>query len=102
MTTTYASPAESAKALRSALREQFPSVKFSVTLSRGAGSYGNCSVRWTDGPSGTEVYAVTTLFAGQEFDAMTDSTYSRPAFLADGRRSGLGLINLRRSREVSA
>lgn len=96
---TYASAPESAKALKHALQQKFPAVKFSVRLSRGTG-YGMCHVSWTDGPSMRLVDEVVHRFEGEGFDGMTDSTYQKDGRLPDGRESGLRLINT--SRNISA
>lgn len=67
----YLSCAETAKLVRRALREAFPSIKFSVksrTYSGGA----SISVRWTDGPNDAQVSAITGQFAGAFFDGSID------------------------------
>lgn len=96
---TYASPAETSRILRRALRKRFPSTRFHVRLSRGTG-YGNCSIRWTDGPSSKLVREVTRPFEGSGFDGMTDSSYHIENPMADGRQTGLSLISEHRSISV--
>ena len=86
-----ADAAESAKLLKQALAQRFPSTRFSVRLSRGT-AYGNCHVSWTDGPTVKVVDAVAAPFEGAGFDGMTDSTIYYKAYLPDGRRSGLRMI----------
>jgi conjugative element/phage-associated large polyvalent protein len=92
----YATPAESAKLLKQALRARFPACEFSVRCSRGTG-YGDCSVSWRDGPSVRLVEQVIASFEGESFDGMTDMRESRHVLLADGRRTGLRLINHQRT-----
>lgn len=65
---------ESGRALRRALRDAFPGVKFSVRMSRGTG-WGTYHVSWTDGPSSDSVREVTGRFEGKGFDGSDDSTY---------------------------
>lgn len=93
-----ASAPESAKLLKAALRTTFPATRFSVTLGRGT-AYGMADVRWTDGPTVKAVQPILNQFEGEGFDGMTDSAYPKFAPLADGRRSGLRLINW--SRHIS-
>lgn len=78
----YVSTTETAKLIRAALKESFPTIKFSVKSDKYAGG---CSidVRWTDGPSTAMVEAIAKTFQGGYFDGMTDykgSTYA----LVDG------------------
>jgi len=90
-----ATPAESAKALKQALKARFPATAFSVRLDRGT-AYGCASVSWTDGPSRKMVEQVIAPFEGEGFDGMTDSTIHYRAYLPDGRRSRLRLVNAER------
>lgn len=69
---------ETGKAIRAALREAFPGVKFSLRGSRGTG-HGWFSLSWTDGPNTHQVDAITNGFRSSYFDGMTDSTHSIPA-----------------------
>ena len=96
MPSTSATPVESAKFLRVALRSAFPAVKFSVTLSRGT-AWGNCHVTWTDGPTRAEVSAVADKFEGKSFDGMDDSTHYLTKMLPNGLESGLGYVICQRS-----
>lgn len=69
--TEYLSCAETAKLVRAALKTQFPGTKFSVrsdTYSGGA----SIDVRWTDGPTETDVKATCDLYEGATFDGMRD------------------------------
>lgn len=73
----YLTCAETAKLVRSALKREFPGVKFSVrssTYSMGA----SISVRWTDGPTSDAVNRVAGAYAGADFDGMVDlKTYAQ-------------------------
>jgi hypothetical protein len=71
MSKTYLTCAETAKLVRQALKEAFPSIKFSVkskTYSGGA----SINVSWTDGPTCKQVDAIVKVFEGSYFDGMTD------------------------------
>jgi len=81
----YLTCPETAKLVRTALRESFPGVKFSVrakTYSGGA----SISVWWTEGPMRADVEAVARQFEGADFDGMIDLKSSRQHWLtSDGR-----------------
>lgn len=83
----YLSCAETAKLIRAALKREFPGVKFSVrsdTYSMGA----SIRVRWTDGPTSSEVDRVAGVFAGADFDGMVDlKVYAEHWLHPDGRVS---------------
>lgn len=67
----YLSCAETAKLIRTALKEAFPGIKFGVrskTYSGGA----SITIGWTDGPNTKQVEAVTGRFEGSYFDGMID------------------------------
>jgi hypothetical protein len=67
----WVSCADTAKLLRSALKAQFPSVKFSVksrTYSGGA----SINVSWIDGPFSNEVEKIAQRYAGATFDGSID------------------------------
>ena len=96
MTRDYATPVETSRIMKRALRKRFPAIKFSVRLSRGTG-WGNCSVRWTDGPSTKLVQEITKRFEGSGFDGMTDSSYHVDNPLPDGRQTGISLLSEHRS-----
>lgn len=71
MPTKYYSAAETAKLIRSSLKEAFAGVKFSVrskTYSGGATVY----VNWIDGPNAAQVEAITDTFRGSYFDSGID------------------------------
>jgi hypothetical protein len=70
-TKEYLSCAETAKLVRSALKQRFPGVKFGVrskTYSCGA----SISVSWMDGPTTKAVDEVVQLYSGASFDGMID------------------------------
>lgn len=69
--TVYQSTAETAKWIRKALKEAFPSAKFSVRSSTYAGG-SSIRVTWTDGPNQKAVEKIAGKFAGSYFDGMTD------------------------------
>jgi hypothetical protein len=69
---------DTGKAIRRALREAFPGVKFSLRGSRGTG-YGWFSLGWTDGPTDDQVRALTFGFQSSYFDGMDDGNHSIPA-----------------------
>lgn len=74
--TKYLSCADTAALIRKALRESFPSVKFSVkskTYSGGA----SIDIRWLDGPLTSQVDAVVGIFESAYFDGMIDYKGSR-------------------------
>ena len=88
------SPQDTGKAMRAALREAFPGVKFSVRMSRGT-AWGSFSVNWTDGPTSAKVEEITRQFVGKTFDGMDDSThYIRAEITWKGKRyiSGAGYV----------
>jgi hypothetical protein len=71
MSTDYITCADTAKALRKALKAAFPSTPFSVrskTYSGGA----SIDIRWTDGPTTAMVEKISKAFAGASFDPMID------------------------------
>lgn len=63
--------AETAKLVRSSLKEAFPGVKFSV---RGREYSGGASIRveWLDGPTAREVEQITNRFKASYFDGSID------------------------------
>lgn len=72
---------ETGAAIRAALRDAFPGVKFSLRMSRGTG-HGWFNLDWTDGPTARQVDAVTHTFRSSYFDGMDDSTRHIPATMA--------------------
>ena len=62
-----------AKNLRVELKAAFPKVKFSVTS-----DYDSIRVRWSDGPTDSQVSAIADRYCNGGFDAMQDMSYSTP------------------------
>ena len=67
----YEKASETAKKVRKALKEKFPTVKFSVRSETYSGG-SSISVYWTDGPLTEDVEAVTDRFKSSTFDGMQD------------------------------
>lgn len=65
------SHAATAAAIREELKKNFSGVKFSVTSESFAGG-DSCHISWTDGPTRTEVEAITGKYQYGSFDGMTD------------------------------
>jgi hypothetical protein len=63
--------ADTAKLVRQALKRAFPNVKFSVRSDTYAGG-ASVRVRWTDGPTTSQVDEVAGAYAGADFDGMID------------------------------
>lgn len=76
MNRQYVSCADTAKLVRSALKESFPAVKFSVRSSTYSGG-ASIDVRWLDGPCVEQVKAITNAFEGGYFDGGIDYQGSR-------------------------
>lgn len=80
--TEHLSCAETATLVRGALKQAFPSVKFSVrskTYSGGA----SINVEWTDGPKPSDVERITNLYTGASFDGMIDLKSYHDSILVD-------------------
>ena len=71
MTITYISTNDTAKMIRKTLKNQFPTVKFSVRSDKYSGG-SSINVSYTDGPFAREVEAVVKFYEGAKFDGMTD------------------------------
>jgi hypothetical protein len=69
--TQYLSCAETAKMIRSALKESFPGIKFGVTSKTYSGG-ASIRVEWRDGPPASMVKAITDTFERSYFDGMID------------------------------
>lgn len=63
---------DTAKMLRDGLKNEFPGVKFSVTMGRGTAATW-LYVRYTDGPTETAVRQLAFRYQGAQFNGMTDS-----------------------------
>jgi len=84
----YLSCAETAKMIRSVLKESFPGVKFSVvssTYSMGA----SITIKYNDGPNADAVKAAISIFEGSYFDGMQDYKGQRYAAI-DGQEMSFG------------
>lgn len=67
----YMSTADTAKMVRTALKEAFQGVKFSVRSRIYAGG-SSIDIYWVDGPNSAMVDAVSDTFSGAYFDGMID------------------------------
>lgn len=67
----YLTCSETAKLVRAALKESFPSIKFSVKSSVYSGG-ASINISYTNGPTYDQVKAVVSMFEGSYFDGMTD------------------------------
>ena len=82
----YVDVVSTARLLRTALRQNFPGVRFSVRSSRYAGG-SSVNVSFNDASVDTAaVREVADTFQAVDFDGMTDSTVFRPA--SNGVRYG--------------
>ena len=92
----FLDPIESGKALRSALRAEFPGTVFSVHMSRGP-SYGSFHIEWIDGPETLTVDRVARQFEGKH-GLDNETTFPRNRITWRGRvwLSGCGYIFLQR------
>ena len=88
MSKQYLSCADTAKLVRAALKESFPSVKFSVRSSVYSGG-ASINVGWSDGPSADQVKGIVSAFEGSYFDGMTDYKGSKYGSL-DGQEVWFG------------
>lgn len=78
--TKYLSVTDTAKLVRTALKAEFPGVKFSV---RSDSYSGGASIRvcWTDGPFEKDVDKIVNRYQGTDFDGMQDMKICRDATL---------------------
>ena len=84
METKYLSCAETAKLVRTALKKNFPGVKFSVRSSVYSGG-ASIDVSWVLGPTTKEVDAVAGQYASADFDGSIDmETHYDHWLLPDG------------------
>lgn len=77
--------AETSSLIRKALKEAFPTVKFSVKLAEN-----NVNVSWLDGPTTKQVDAVVGKFEGSYFDSLIDYQGSIHHML-DGQMLRMGI-----------
>jgi hypothetical protein len=95
----YLSCAETAKMIRSVLKESFPGVKFSVkssTYSMGA----SIGIKYQDGPNDDAVKAAVGIFEGSYFDGMQDYKGQRYAAI-DGQEMSFGADYVFVDRQIS-
>lgn len=76
----YLTVTETAKLVRKTLRARFPGIKFSVRSSSFAGGTA-IDVRWTDGPTETEVDGVVAAYRSRGFDSMIDMSFGKTSWL---------------------
>ena len=82
--TRYLTPAETAKLVRSSLKANFKSQKFSVRAKSYSGG-GSIHVTWTDGPTEAEVTPIVNQYSGSNVDGSIDLKYGRTSYLrSDG------------------
>ena len=67
----YISCAETAKFVRKALKEAFPTGKFSVRSQTYSGG-SSIHISWTDGLSDSQIRLICGCFEGSSFDSYTD------------------------------
>ena len=67
----YISVVDTAKLVRTALKESFPGIKFSVKSSSYAGG-ASISINYFDGPTNKQVKEIISNFEGSYFDGMID------------------------------
>ena len=97
--TKYLSCVETAKMLRTALKQAFPDVRFTVkssVYSMGA----SIVVGWVDGPCAELVDGLAGLFGGSSFDGMDDRRLTK-THLFKGETVRLGADSVRTSRHNS-
>lgn len=98
METIYEGAKETAKKIRVALKENFPSVKFSVRSQTYSGG-SSVNVSWTDLPLREDVEEVVNRFKSGSFDGMTDM-YETSGYIENGVRY-VGAKYISCSRELS-
>lgn len=98
----WISPADTAKLVRAALKDTFPTVVFSVTSKSYAGG-ASISVHWTDGPPTGVVDKVAKRFAGASFDGMIDlKSYHTSALNGERVHYGADYVFTQRSYSPAA
>lgn len=95
----YLSCTETAKRLRKALNEAFPTVKFSVRSDTYAGG-ASIDVRWIDGPTAKQVQVICNRFEGATFDGMTDHK-GYQTHIVDGQPTEYGADFIHAQRKLS-
>jgi hypothetical protein len=75
---------ETAALIRKQLKQQYPTVTFSVRTE----SRGTINIYWTDGPSSKAVEAIAGQYEGKGFDGMIDLEYHIDGWLLNGEIVG--------------
>lgn len=91
----YISTKETAKLVRTSLKEAFSDLKFSVRMDSGS-----LRVEWIDGANEAQVKAVIGRFSGAYFDGMTDYEGSK-YHMMDGQAVNFGAKYISCRREFS-
>lgn len=76
----WISAADTAKLIRVQLKKHFPTTKFWVTSETYSGG-ASIDIHWIDGPTDSQVKAITNPFSGAGFDGMVDLKTSHSAWL---------------------
>lgn len=98
--TQYLSCSETAKLVRAALKESFPSIKFSVRSSVYSGG-ASINISYINGPTYDAVKNVVSMFEGSYFDGMTDyKGYNFSSLNGVDTRFGADFIFVRRELTV--
>lgn len=94
------STTETAQAVRAALKQAYPTIKFSVrSKSYSMGS--SISVSWTDGPTQKEVDGILQHFNGSGFDGSQDLKYQLDPVELNGELVKFGVDFVNGSRHIS-
>ncbi len=95
----YIPVAETAKLVRTALKNAFPGIKFSVRSRSYAGG-ASIDIEYTDGPTTKDVDCVACRFSGATFDGMTDMKEYHTSEI-DGEQVRYGADFIKASRLLS-
>lgn len=79
-TTLRISTTDTAKIIRTHLKETFPATKFSVRSEKYTGG-SSIWISWVDGPTRNEVDLIAKMYEGATFDGMTDMKDYKTSFL---------------------
>jgi hypothetical protein len=89
---SHISRVETSKIVKKALKDAFPTVKFSVRSECYSGG-ASMNVNWTDGPSTYVVKQITDKFEGATFDGMQDlKEYHESVYHGETVRFGVDFI----------
>lgn len=84
MNTILENATETAKKIRNTLKDVLPTVKFSVTVSRGS-MVSSVRVSWTDGPLEDDVEELLSKFKSGYYDGMHDMYVSTNGYYFNGQ-----------------